>query len=94
MFEKVNFEEKNQQASTKTLKQKIEDHLRMDVAVFNLFLLRPTVTDIFGVQNFEFQYFRVFQKNENFGGYEDFGGMKILGISQNWTILRGYFYVF
>ena len=26
----------------------------------------------FGVQNFEFQYFRGFQKNEYFWGYEDF----------------------
>ena len=33
----------------------------------------------FGIQNFEFQYFLVFQKNEYFLGYEDyvdiFGGI-------------------
>ena len=29
----------------------------------------------FGVQNFEFQYFLVFQKNENFLGYEDCVGI-------------------
>ena len=27
---------------------------------------------ILGVQNFEFHYFLGFQKNEHFGGYEDF----------------------
>ena len=40
-----------------------------------------------GVQNFEFQYFWGFQKNENSFGYEDlvdiFGGS-----SQNWAIFR------
>ena len=51
---------------------------------------------IFGVQNFEFQIFGGFQKNEYFLGYEDFvnifggGG----GSSQNWTIFRGHFYAF
>ena len=42
----------------------------------------------FGVQNFEFQYFLGFQKNEYFWG------MKILGSSQNWIIFRGHFYAF
>ena len=47
----------------------------------------------FGVQNFEFQYFWGFSKN-NF-----FGGMKILwtffgGSPQNWPIFRGHFYAF
>ena len=39
-----------------------------------------------GVQNFEFQYFWVFQKTEYFCGYEDFVDI-FGGSSQNWTIL-------
>ena len=48
---------------------------------------------IFGVQNFEIQYFGGFQINEYFWGYEDFVDI-VLGSSQNWTILRGHFYAF
>ena len=48
---------------------------------------------IFLVQNFEFQYFLGFQKNEYFWGYEDFVDI-FLGSSQNWTIFRGHFYAF
>ena len=44
----------------------------------------------FGVQNFVFQYFWGFQKNEYFLGYEGFVDI-ILGSSQNWTIFRGNF---
>ena len=48
-----------------------------------------------GVQNFEFQYFWGFQKNEYFflGTYEDFVDI-FLGSSQIWTIFRGHFYAF
>ena len=44
---------------------------------------------IFGVKNFEFQYFVGFSEKMNifFAGY-------FLGSSQNWTIFRGYFYTF
>ena len=45
------------------------------------------------VQNFEFQYFLGFQKNEYFLGYEDFRDI-FLGSSQNWTIFRSHFYAF
>ena len=41
----------------------------------------------FGVQNSEFQYFWGFQKNNIFGGYEDFVDI-FLGSSQNWASLR------
>ena len=47
----------------------------------------------FWVQNFEFQYFLGFQKNKYFFGYEDFVDI-FWGSSRNWTIFRGYFYVF
>ena len=43
---------------------------------------------IFGVQNFEFQYFWGFHKNNILLG------MNFFGSSQNWTIFRGYFYAF
>ena len=56
----------------------------MDVAVFNLFLLRPTVTDFFGVQNFEFQYFRVFQKKNKI-----LEGMKIFEL---WDFVDIFFW--
>ena len=46
-----------------------------------------------GGQNFEFQYFGVFQKYEYFLGYEEFVDI-FLGSSQNWTIFRGHFYAF
>ena len=40
-----------------------------------------------------FNIFGDFQKNEYFGGYEDF--VDILGgSSQNWTIFKGHFYAF
>ena len=45
----------------------------------------------FGVQNFEFKLFLGFQKNEFFGGYEDFVDI-FWGSSQNWTIFRGHLY--
>ena len=48
---------------------------------------------IFWVQYFEFQYFWGFQKNEYFGGHEDFVDF-FGGSSQNWTIFRGHFYAF
>ena len=47
----------------------------------------------FWVQNFEFQLFLGFQKNEYFWGYEDFVD-SFWGSSQNWTIFRGHFYAF
>ena len=47
----------------------------------------------FGGQNFEFQYFLGFQKNEYFFGYENFVDI-FLGSSQDWASFRGYYYVF
>ena len=44
----------------------------------------------FWVQNFEFQYFLGFQKNDYCFGYEDFVDI-FLGSSQNWTIIKGSF---
>ena len=38
-------------------------------------------------------FFRVFRKNNIYGGYEDFVDI-LLGSSQNWTILSGNFYAF
>ena len=47
----------------------------------------------FWVQNFEFQYFWGFQKNEYFLGCVDLVDI-FWGSSQNWTIFRGHFYAF
>ena len=40
-----------------------------------------------------FNNFGGFQKNKYFWGHDDFVDI-FLGSSQNWTIFRGYFYVF
>ena len=45
-----------------------------------------------GVQNFEFQYFLGFQKNEYFWGMKTL--WMFLGSSPNRSIFRGHFYAF
>ena len=47
----------------------------------------------FGAQNFEFQYFWGFQKNEYFLGYEECVDI-FWGSSQSLTVFRGHFYAF
>ena len=58
-----------------------------------IFLYTRRLGSFFWVQNFEFQYFWGFQKNEYFLGYEDLVDI-LLGSSQNWTKIRGHFYAF
>ena len=57
------------------------------------YILNTISGHIFGFQILKFYFFGVFQKNDNFFGYEDFVDI-FLGSSQNWTLFSGHSYAF